>query len=139
TVFADLKKAAEDGRIAEIETFGEKSQSDILRALEEFGQGKTKSNRMALPYASELARKVEDYLREDKHVKMVSPLGSLRRQRDTIGDIDFAISTDDPAASIEHFVNYPGVERVIEKGSASSSMLVTGGRQVDLIAQTPDS
>jgi DNA polymerase (family X) len=139
TVLSDLKKAAEQDKISGIETFGEKSQADILRALGEFSEGKGKTTRMPLPYAFELAKKVEAYLREDKNVKQVSPLGSLRRMRDTIGDVDFAVATTDPAKTLDHFTKYPGVERIIEKGTASSSMLVTGGRQVDLIAQTPDS
>ncbi len=138
TIFEDLKKAASDGRIAELETFGEKSQADILRALEEFKLGKTKSNRMALPYAFELAKKVEKYLRESKYTEQVFPLGSLRRMRDTIGDIDFAVASKKPNEIINHFVNYPNIERVIEKGSMSSSILVSGGRQIDIIAQTPE-
>lgn len=138
TVVEDLKKAASDGRIAELETFGEKSQTDILRALEEFKLGKTKSNRMALLYAFELAKKVEKYLRESKYANQVFPLGSLRRMKDTIGDIDFAVATKNPKELIEHFIKYPNIERVIEKGPTSSSILVSGGRQVDLIAQTPE-
>ncbi|HVZ67748.1 MAG TPA: PHP domain-containing protein [Patescibacteria group bacterium] len=138
TVYEDLKKAAIDGRIAELETFGEKSQTDIIRALDEFSQGKIKSNRMPLPYAFELAKKIEAYLRKDKNTTQVFPLGSLRRMRDTIGDLDFAVATTNPEESINHFVNYPNIERIIERGPTSSSILVTGGRQVDLIAQTPE-
>ncbi|HVT01269.1 MAG TPA: PHP domain-containing protein [Patescibacteria group bacterium] len=138
TVYEDLRKAAIDGRIAELETFGEKSQSDIIRALDEFSQGKIKSNRMPLPYAFELAKKIEAYLAKDKNTSQVFPLGSLRRMRDTIGDLDFAVATKNPEESINHFVNYPGIERIIERGPTSSSILVTGGRQVDIIAQTPE-
>ena len=138
TVVEDLIKAAHDNRIAELETFGGKSQTDIVRALEEYKLGKTKSNRMALPYAFELAKKVEIYLKKNKHAIKVFPLGSLRRMKDTIGDIDFAVATKDPKVIIDHFVMYPGLERIIEKGPTSSSILVSGGRQVDIIAQTPD-
>lgn len=139
TVVDDLIKAGKRGSIANLETFGEKSQEDIIRALEEFKLGKTKSNRMALPYAFELAKKVELYLRENKLAKLVFPLGSLRRMRDTIGDIDFAVATDNPKEIINHFVKYPNIERVIEQGETSSSILVSGGKQVDLIAQNEDS
>lgn len=135
TVVEDLIKAAKEGRIKDIETFGEKSQSDIVRALEEFKLGKTKSNRMPLPYAFELAKKAEEYLKKSKDAIDVFPLGSLRRMRDTIGDIDFAVSTENPKGLIEHFVKYPGLERVIERGPTSSSILVSGGRQIDLMVQ----
>ena len=138
TVVEDLIKAAKENKIAGLETFGEKSQSDIIRALEEYKLGKTKSNRMPLPYAFELAERVKEYLEQDKNAVEVSPLGSLRRMRDTIGDIDFAVATKNPAATIDHFVKYPNIERVIEQGPTSSSILVSGGRQVDLIAQTPE-
>ena len=138
TVVEDLIKAAKADKISGLETFGEKSQADIIQALEEYKLGKTKSNRMALPYAFELAKKVEAYLKEDKNAIKISPLGSLRRMRDTIGDIDFAVATKNPKESIEHFTKYPNVERIIEQGTASSSILVSGGRQIDIIAQTPE-
>ena len=121
TVVEDLIKAAKADKISGLETFGEKSQADIIQALEEYKLGKTKSNRMALPYAFELAKKVEAYLKEDKNAIKISPLGSLRRMRDTIGDIDFAVATKNPKESIEHFTKYPNVERIIEQGTASSS------------------
>ena len=139
TVVDDLLKACQNNKVASIPTFGEKSEKDIIRALEEFKLGKTKSNRMALPYAFELARKMEEYLKKSPDAIKVSFLGSLRRMRDTIGDIDFAVATNNPEALIDYFVKYPNIERVIEKGTASSSLLASGGKQIDLIAQTPDS
>src|SRR3972149_553013 len=139
TVIDDLIKACQGNKIATIATFGAKSQEDILRALEEYKLGKTKLNRMALPYAFELAKKVESYLKKTPDVKKVFPLGSLRRMRDTIGDIDFAIVTPNPKKVIDYFVKYPGIERIIEKGSTSSSMLVSGGKQIDLLVQDEES
>ena len=139
TVIDDLIKACQEDKISGLETFGDKSQKDILRALEEYKLGKTKSNRMALPYAFELAKKVEEYLKKDKNTVSVFPLGSLRRMRDTIGDIDFAIATKDADKTIEYFTKYPSVDRIIEKGTLSSSILVSGGRQVDLLVQPPES
>ena len=139
TVVESLVKACQQNKIATIPTFGEKSQEDILMALEEYKLGKTKLNRMALPYAFELAKKVEEYLRKNPDVIKVFPLGSLRRMRDTIGDIDFAIATRNPKKVIDYFVGYPGIERIIEKGLTSSSMLVSGGKQIDLLVQDEES
>ncbi len=138
-VIDDLVEAAKKGKIAKLPTFGEKSEADILRALEEFKLGKTKSNRMPLPYAFELAKKVETYIKESSYALKVFPLGSLRRMMPTVGDIDFAAATNNPKALINHFVKYPNIERVIEKGSTASSILVSGGRQIDLIAQDEES
>jgi DNA polymerase (family 10) len=139
TVIDDLINACQKGKIRKLPTFGEKSEQDILRALEEYKLGKTKLHRMALPYAFELAKKVEGYLKKSPYALKVFPLGSLRRMRDTIGDIDFAVATANPEKMIDHFVKYPGLERIIEKGSTSSSMLVSGGKQIDLLVQDENS
>ena len=134
-VITELKKHAQNNEIAGIESFGEKSQSLILLAINEYEQGVSKNVRMVLPFAGELSDKILSYLRASKHILRAEPLGSLRRQRETIGDIDIAVATDNPDKAIEHFVNYPYKERILEKGPASASILISGGRHVDLMAQ----
>ncbi|HSX40777.1 MAG TPA: hypothetical protein VLF68_04130, partial [Candidatus Saccharimonadales bacterium] len=64
TVLDDLEKIAKANKISTLEGFGEKSQSDILRAIGEFRLGKGKTTRMALPFASELAQKILEYLKK---------------------------------------------------------------------------
>ena len=139
TIIADLKKVAEQGKIAPLEGFGEKSEADILRAIDEYKEGKGKTTRMVLPYAFEVAEKVLDYLKQEKSVDRAEILGSLRRRASTIGDIDFAVATKDPKKVLEHFVNYPLKERTIEKGTVSASILVAGGKQIDLLIQPEES
>lgn len=138
TVITDLVKLAQEGKIAPLAGFGEKSQQDILQAIEEFGRGKSKSNRMVLPYALALAEQMIAYLKKNKHVKEAEPLGSLRRRRDTVGDLDIAVATDHPEEVLEYFVNYPHTDRVIEKGDRSSSIIVSSNRQIDLMVQPPE-
>lgn len=138
TVIDDVEKLAKKGKIAPVPTFGEKSQSDILRAIDEFRRGVGKTTRMVLPYAQEVADKIVEYLKQSKDVLRVEPLGSLRRQVTTIGDIDLAVASSDPTKAIEHFISYPFLERVIEKGDVSASILVSGGRQIDLLIQPID-
>lgn len=138
TVIKDIKKLAEAGKIASLESFGDKSQADILRAIEEFDLGVTKNTRMVLPFASELAEKLLLYLRESKHIQEAYTLGSLRRKRETIGDIDIAISSDDPKAALDHFTAYPYKERIIERGETSASILIAGGKHIDLMIQPAD-
>ncbi len=138
TAIDDVEKLANEGKIAGLESFGEKSQSDILRAIKEYRLGKTKTSRMVLPYAYELARKVISYLRTSKYIIDAYPLGSLRRRVSTVGDIDIAASTKNPKESIEHFTKYPQTERIIEKGDRTSSIIISGGRQVDLMVQYPE-
>ncbi len=138
TVIDGLEKVARKGKIADLEGFGDKSQSDILRAISEFRLGKGKTTRMTLPYAMQVADKVVSYLKQSKFVLEAEPLGSLRRKVSTVGDIDIAVATNNPKEVIEHFVLYPHKERVIEKGEATSSILVSGGNQVDLMTQPPE-
>ena len=139
TVLNDLEKIAKEDKISRLEGFGEKSQADILRAIEEFRLGKGKTVRMTLPYALELADKVVAYLRQSKDVLKAETLGSLRRRMPTVGDIDIAVATNNPKKVLDYFVSYPHKERIIEKGTVSSSLLVSGGKQIDLIALPPDS
>lgn len=139
TVIEDVKKLALEDKIAQLPTFGVKSQADILRAITEYRKGTTKSTRMVLPYAMELAEKVLEYLRKSPDVIEAHPLGSLRRMKETVGDIDISASSKKPKTVIDHFINYPNTSRIIEKGDVSASILVNGGKQVDLMIQSPES
>jgi len=138
TAIEDLKKIAEGGEIAKLEGFGEKSQADILRAIEEYKKGYGKTTKMLLPLAGDIAEDMISYLKSDKHTKDAKPLGSLRRRKPLVGDIDIAVVSTDPAKTIEHFTNYPRKGRIIEQGPTSSSLLTTGGAQIDLLVLEPD-
>ena len=137
TVVKDVAQLAKDNKIASLAGFGEDSQKKILQAVEEYGLGKTKTARMVLPYANELAKKMLDYLKKSKDVKEAYTLGSLRRKRETVGDIDIAVSTDKPEEVLEYFTQYPHKERIIEKGARTSSLLVSSGKQIDLMVESP--
>ena len=139
TVVNDLEKIAKENKISKLEGFGEKSQEDILKAIEEFRLGKGKTTRMTLPYAFRVAQKIAEYLYSNKNVLKAEALGSLRRRVSTIGDIDFAVATNNPKKVIDHFVSYPHTERIIEKGEVSASILISGGRQIDLLIQPEES
>lgn len=135
TVIDELDKLAKEGKIAPLAGFGKKSEEDIIRSISEYKQGKMKLKRMTLPYAAELAEKVVEYLKKSNYVEKIEPLGSLRRMVSTIGDIDIAVATNNPKEVLDYFTKYPYKERVIEKGDFSSSILVSGGKQIDLMVQ----
>ncbi|MEN9407391.1 MAG: hypothetical protein RLZZ455_607 [Candidatus Parcubacteria bacterium] len=137
-VIDQVAKLAKDGKIAEIDGFGEKSEADILQAIKEFRLGKTKSSRMVLPFANELAEKILTYLLESKAVKEAYTMGSLRRKRDTIGDVDLAVTSHNPEDVIAHFVSYPYKERIIERGPQTASIITSGGKQIDLMVLEPE-
>lgn len=132
----DLEKAAKSGKISKLGGFGEESQKDILKSIEET-KGRTRRN--LLPHAALIANDIMNWMIEDKNVKRIDPLGSLRRQAATVGDIDLSVATDKPEEVLEHFTKYPKAQRTLEKGTATSSIIVPGGIQVDLMVQPPAS
>lgn len=138
SVIDDVKKLAGEGRIRELESFGEKSEEDILQAIEEYKAGTTKTRRMVLPYAFELAKEILQYLKKNKNIIHSEPLGSLRRMVSTVGDIDIAVTSHNAHEVIDYFVNYPAKERIIEKGPTTASILIGGGRHVDLLVLNPN-
>lgn len=138
TVLDDLTTLAKEDKIAELQGFGKKSQEDILRAISEYKLGKLKANRMLLPFANELAQILITYLKKSHAVIEAYPLGSLRRKRDTIGDIDIAVASKNPKEVLDYFNTYPHKERIIERGDRTSSILVSSGKQIDLMVQSPD-
>lgn len=138
TVLDELIQKARNNEIASIEGFGEKSQDDIIQAITEFHQGVNKNSRMVLPFAQEIADKMLDYLKKSSAVEKVYTLGSLRRQKETIGDVDIAVASLYPQKVIEHFCAYPYKDRIIERGEASASLLISGGKHIDLMVQPPD-
>jgi DNA polymerase (family 10) len=133
----DLEEAAKEGKIAAMEGFGEESQGKILKALTE-QKGKKGVVRHLLPYAMVIASEVMDYLKKNKNVSQIDPLGSLRRQAATVGDIDISVATNNPIQVIEYFTKYPKAQKIIEKGDHSASIMVAAGVQVDLMVQPID-
>lgn len=136
TVIEDLVEIAKSGKIAVLDGFGKKSEEDILRAFAEFKLGAGKTTRMVLPYANELAKKMIDYLMHSKDIETASTLGSLRRKKSTVGDIDIAVASKNPKAALEYFTTYPHTERIMEKGTRTAAILTSGGRQIDLMVES---
>ncbi|MEK7061212.1 MAG: helix-hairpin-helix domain-containing protein [Patescibacteria group bacterium] len=110
-----------------------KEVKEELREVEE------KPTRHLLPYATERATEVITWLKKITDVKRVDPLGSLRRKTSTIGDIDIAVATDRPDMVINHFVNFPKIQKIIEKGAKTASILLPGDVRVDLMVQSSES
>lgn len=132
-VISKLEAAAKKHKITPIQSFGEKSELDILANIERYKKGSIKEKRMILPMADAIAGEIIDYLggRVDK-------LGSLRRCVATIGDIDLAVATNEPEEVIRRFVTYPKKVNVIEQGPTGASILLASGRQADLRVAKPE-
>ena len=136
TAVRDLVKAAEQGKIRKIEGFGEESERKIVEAIQEV---RRKTQRILLPQASALAEEILNWLRKSKVIVRADPLGSLRRQVSTVGDIDIAVATNSPKDAIKYFISYPKKKKVLEAGKTTASILLNGGQQVDLMVQPTSS
>lgn len=134
-----LEIAILDNKIAKLPNFGEKSQKAIQENIQRFKEKSTKSYRMPLCFASEIAKKIVEHLKKSPFSDSVEPLGSLRRRVATIGDIDIAVATNSPKKVIEWFVKYPKTKKIIEKGDITASIIVETGAQVDLMVQPTNS
>ncbi len=134
TIFADVRTAAQQNKIAELDSFGEKSQADIIKALDVLDERGTTEGRMALPVAMRLADDVTDYLLKHDAVTRVEPMGSLRRRAPTIGDVDLLVVCDEKHMQevVHHFVQYPARISVEAEGKDKGAIMVSGGRRVDL-------
>lgn len=124
-----LRSAAESGALATLPGMGEKSQAVILEALNQKSVGKER-----IPYTQALAA-AEDYIAYMETcpgVKHIEYAGSLRRKKDTIGDIDLLVSGSEIESIRSHFLNYPQVQQVLGAGDTKSSVILGGNMQVDL-------
>lgn len=126
----ELKNALEDGKVADLPGFGAKSAKKILNAMTWMeGTG----DRCQLDEALELAEKVKKVLSEVDGLSRLAFAGSLRRSRETIGDLDFlACMSDDPKALHDRFCEWSEVVEILARGETKSSVRVKQGRQMDL-------
>lgn len=125
----ELKKAAEEHRIQQIEGLGEKTEETILSELKKAGE---KEIRTRISVADDIASSLVKYLKKAKGVKEVTVAGSYRRRKETVGDLDILVSHKKESDIMDHFVNYEDVSKVISKGKTKSSVLLRSGFQVDL-------
>jgi DNA polymerase (family 10) len=125
----ELLAAVNEGRLADIKGFGTKTADNILRSIQQMGSSERRVLvNVALGVAEDLLRE----LNELKEVRRATYAGSLRRMAETIGDVDLLVASAKPGPVMDRFVSLPVVDRVIAHGDAKSSVLTTGGIQVDL-------
>lgn len=126
---AKLKKAAEAGELARLPRMGEKSQSEILKAIEGHEKHRT---RLLLHQATLLAEEMVLYMKKCPQIGRVQFAGSCRRGKETIGDIDLLATGSDHDAIIDHFVSHPDVDMILAQGDTKASLILNEGMQVDL-------
>jgi DNA polymerase (family X) len=132
---AELKVAAESGKLAGVKGFGAKTIEGIIQGI---AAAEQRDQRTLLSAALSAAEGLISALRAAvPDVREVSYTGSLRRGRQTIGDLDFVAAADDPAAVVHAFTTLPLVTRVESSGSEKATVYLHNGFQADLIALPP--
>jgi DNA polymerase (family 10) len=124
-----LEQACKENKIAGLKGFGEKTQANILEGI---NRRRSYASKHLLADALRVAEPLLEDLRQHPDVIRCSAAGSLRRHKEVIGDIDFLVSSKNPAGIIEWFTSRPGILNVIAKGETKASVLLQGGIQSDL-------
>ena len=127
----DLERAAREHRLAGLAGFGPTLETKILHEVERLAQ---RTRRRPLGVALPIAEEVAALLRDHPLVQRVDVAGSIRRMKDTIGDVDILVATERPDEVIAAFVRLPIAREVLIQGPARASILVAGDLQVDLRA-----
>jgi DNA polymerase (family 10) len=124
-----LYRAARDGRIRALPGFGEKTELNILQAVEAHA---SQARRFKLAVAAQYADALTAFLRTIPGVDQVTVAGSFRRMRETVGDLDILATAAADSPVIQRFTRYEEVAEVLSAGSTRASVILRCGLQVDL-------
>jgi len=134
---ADVEKIAREGKLRELDGFGEKSEQNILKAVEVF---KKSTGRFLLDTAENAANKIVAHIKKTgKSVESVTPAGSLRRGKETVGDLDLLVTMADGFtaqkhvdALAEHILKFAEIDQTLAHGENKVSFTLENGLQVDV-------
>ena len=136
---SDLEKAALEGKIRSIPGFSQKKEELILKKIQFF---KKSGGRRLIGEVYPLVRRIEERLSGNTGVKQAVAVGSFRRMKETIGDIDYlvsVISEKDGNNIIDYFVNMPEVKEIIGRGSSKAFVKLNNGIDADLLVVPEES
>lgn len=125
----ELEQAIKDGRVAGLFRMGDRTAENILRQIQ---MVRHKDMRIPIGEAQPIVDHIIDALKTIPGVKNLTPAGSVRRFKETVGDIDLMGTADDPEAVILALVRLPLVKQVLAQGPTKASVIATNGLQVDL-------
>ncbi len=108
-----LEKAAQEGKLENIEGFGKKTEENILRSIEFL---KKEHGRFVLGFVMPTAKILLDRIRTWPEVKSAEYGGSLRRKQETIGDLDFIVFSEKPEAVVKKFLDFPEIKHIYSQG-----------------------
>ncbi|HSB11169.1 MAG TPA: DNA polymerase/3'-5' exonuclease PolX [Blastocatellia bacterium] len=127
--FEDLKRTLDSGALLKVQGFGEKKVENLRRGITLWLSGK---QRMPLGIALPLAEELLAQIRKIKLVERADVAGSIRRRRETIGDLDILISSSDSARALKELTRLPLVKQVLALGETRATAIIEGGIQVDI-------
>lgn len=125
----DLKRVIDDGSLEKLPGMGAKKVENILRGIQLFEKSR---ERIALGVAFPVVEEVIETLRKEKEVLEICPAGSLRRMKETVGDLDILATGRHGREIIEKFTKLPTVKDILAAGETKGSVIVEGGTQMDL-------
>ena len=134
TSIAELEEAARAGKLRSLPGMGVRSEEKVLAGIEAL---KRRSGRIPLGKAWELAQALLEPLRELSGVVQAAPAGSLRRMRETVGDLDLLVAAEDPEPVMARFRSLPQVAEVLLSGPTKTSIRTHDGYQADLRVLPP--
>ena len=132
TALEEVKKLAEAGKIRELDGFSEKSEANILDAIENLKMNKSEKKRTLLANAEKVVERVRDYMLSNKDIQYCEAMGSFRRRSPTIGDLDFAVASENIDETISYFLKFPEVKEILSQGDKKASVVLNNDLQVDL-------
>jgi DNA polymerase (family 10) len=133
---SELVSAATEGRIRKVPGFSQKKEEVILRKIQFFKKGTT---RFLLGEIYPLVKQIEANLSNFKGTKKAIAAGSFRRMKETIGDIDYLVISEDPRKVMDYFVSMPEVAEVIGKGQSKTFVRLNNGMDADLLVVPEES
>ena len=134
---AELKTAAEAGKIRDIKGFGAKTEEKLLETIANHRQRAKIGERLHLHRALQTAAQVANYLQTARDATGITFAGSLRRWKETVGTIRIVANTKQPAALIEHFLRFPLIVEVIEQMEEACTVRLAEGARISLVAARP--
>lgn len=134
TDLGELMEAAREGRVRALKGMNAPTEENIIKGIELVRAGR---ERMLLSEAYPVAKMFVDVLSAQPGVEAADYAGSLRRMKETIGDIDILAAGEDTAAITGYFAGLPDVERVLAQGDTKASVLTANGLQLDLRVVKP--
>ena len=129
---------AEKGLIRDLPGFGEKSEKLILDAISEAKKTKKEKPRILWARADEVVQRIYKYMEACDKVEKIEALGSYRRKKETVGDLDIATSTGSENEVMAHFLKFPEIKEVLVQGDKKASVVLGNDLQVDFRTILPN-